>query len=197
MSLTQYYTATSLDGFIADPANSLDWLFTRKHEEDGPMNYNDFIAGVGALAMGSTTYEWILDHEFAGKDPTEWKWPYDIPCWVLTHRQLPVVPNARIEFTSADIPTGPQGADRRRRRSERLDRRRGRPGRSIRRRGAAGRGDRLDRAGDAGRRCAFAAPPDRTAPRRGRTERRLRLREVLRRSPTGLTHALTRPGDVP
>jgi len=105
MSLTQYYTATSLDGFIADPANSLDWLFTRKHEEDGPMNYNDFIAGVGALAMGSTTYEWILDHEFAGKDPTEWKWPYDIPCWVLTHRQLPVVPNARIEFTSADIPT--------------------------------------------------------------------------------------------
>ena len=105
MSLTQYYTATSLDGFIADPANSLDWLFTRKHEEDGPMNYNDFIAGVGALAMGPTTYEWILDHEFAGKDPAEWKWPYDIPCWVLTHRQLPVVPNARIEFTSADIPT--------------------------------------------------------------------------------------------
>jgi dihydrofolate reductase len=105
MSLTQYYTATSLDGFIADPANSLDWLFTRKHEEDGPMNYNDFIAGVGALAMGSTTYEWILDHEFAGKDPTEWKWPYDIPCWVLTHRQLPVVPDSRIEFTSAEIPT--------------------------------------------------------------------------------------------
>ena len=130
MSLTQYYTATSLDGFIADPANSLDWLFTRKHEEDGPMNYNDFIAGVGALAMGSTTYEWILDHEFAGKDPTEWKWPYDIPCWVLTHRQLPVVPDSRIEFTSAEIPTV-QGDDRRRRRSERLDRRRGRPGRQF------------------------------------------------------------------
>ena len=39
MSLTQYYTATTLDGFIADPDNSLDWLFTRKHDEDGPMNY--------------------------------------------------------------------------------------------------------------------------------------------------------------
>jgi dihydrofolate reductase len=55
------------------------------------------------MAMGSTTYEWILDHEFAGKDPTKWKWPYEIPCWVFTHRQLPVVPDARIEFTSADV----------------------------------------------------------------------------------------------
>src|SRR6266487_2586995 len=79
MSLTQYYTATSLDGFIADPANSLDWLFTRRSQDDGPMNYGDFIAGIGALAMGSTTYEWILDHEFADKEPADWKWPYDIP----------------------------------------------------------------------------------------------------------------------
>ena len=105
MSLTQYYTATSLDGFIADPANSLDWLFTRRQEDDGPMNYGDFIAGIGALAMGSTTYEWLLDHQFAGKEPAEWKWPYDIPCWVFTHRQLPVVPDARVEFTSAEIAT--------------------------------------------------------------------------------------------
>jgi dihydrofolate reductase len=105
VSLTQYYTATSLDGFIADPDNSLDWLFTRKREEDGPMNYGAFIADVGALAMGSTTYEWIIDYEFAGKDPAEWKWPYDIPCWVFTRRQLPVVPNSRVEFTSADIAT--------------------------------------------------------------------------------------------
>ena len=61
------------------------------------------IAGVGAMAMGSTTYEWILDHEFAGKDPAEWKWPYDIPCWVFTHRQLPVVAGSQVEFTSADV----------------------------------------------------------------------------------------------
>ncbi len=105
MALTQYYTATSLDGFIADPDNSLGWLFTREREEDGPMNYGDFIAGVGALAMGSTTYEWILDHEFSGKDQSEWQWPYDIPGWVFTHRQLPVVPEAPIEFTSADVAT--------------------------------------------------------------------------------------------
>ena len=103
MSLTQYYTATSLDGFIADPEHSLDWLFTRRREDDGALNYRDFIAGVGAIAMGSTTYEWILEHEFAGKDPAEWKWPYENPCWVFTHRRLTVVPQARIEFTSAEI----------------------------------------------------------------------------------------------
>ena len=69
------------------------------------MNYGDFIAAVGAIAMGSTTYEWILNHEFTGKDPAEWKWPYDIPSWVFTHRQLPVVPNAQVEFTSAGVAT--------------------------------------------------------------------------------------------
>jgi dihydrofolate reductase len=103
VSLTQYYTATTLDGFIADPNHSLDWLFTRDQDREGLLNYGEFIAGVGALAMGSTTYEWILEHEFAGKDPAEWKWPYDIPCWVFTHRKLQVVPDAQIEFTSGDV----------------------------------------------------------------------------------------------
>ena len=97
MSLTQYYTATTLDGFIADANNSLDWLFTRAREEDGPLNYGDFIAEVGAIAMGSTTYEWLLDHVE--------EWPYDMPCWVFTHRQLPVAPDARIELTSGDVAT--------------------------------------------------------------------------------------------
>ena len=103
MTLTQYYTATTLDGFIADPDNSLGWLFTRKQEKDGPLSYGAFIADVGAIAMGSTTYEWILDHEYSGKDVADWKWMYDVPCWVFTHRQLPVVPNAQIQFTSAEV----------------------------------------------------------------------------------------------
>ena len=30
-------------------------------------------------------------------------WPYDIPCWVFTHRRLPVVPDAQIEFVSGDV----------------------------------------------------------------------------------------------
>lgn len=104
MSLTRYYTATTLDGFIADENHSLDWLFTRDQEPDGLNNYTEFIAEVGALAMGATTYEWVFDHEFRDKDPAGWKWPYEIPCWVFTHRNLPVVPGADVRFTSAPVP---------------------------------------------------------------------------------------------
>ena len=103
MSRTQYYTATSLDGFIADESHSLDWLFTRDQDRDGPLNYADFLAGVGALAMGSTTYEWLLEHELEGREPADWNWPYDVPCWVFTHRELQVVPGAAITFTSDDV----------------------------------------------------------------------------------------------
>lgn len=97
-SRTQFYTATSLDGFIATSDNSLDWLFTRAQDDDGPLNYDEFFAEVGAMAMGSTTYEWLIDHEFKDKDQSEWKWPYAIPAWVFTHRELPVFPNADIRF---------------------------------------------------------------------------------------------------
>ncbi|MET0861126.1 MAG: dihydrofolate reductase family protein [Microbacterium sp.] len=103
MSLTQYYTATSLDGFIADENHSLEWLFRQQQDREGPLNYKDFIADVGALTMGATTYEWILGHEFGDKDPTDWEWPYDVPSWVFTHRQLPVVQDAQIVFRSGDV----------------------------------------------------------------------------------------------
>jgi dihydrofolate reductase len=51
--------------------------------------------------MGSSTYEWILDHEGILEDPA--KWPYQLPCWVFTSRELPVVPGAPIEFASGDV----------------------------------------------------------------------------------------------
>lgn len=95
MALTQYYTATTLDGFIADTSHSLDWLFTREQDRDGPLNFGSFIAAVGALAMGANTYEWVLDHEHG-------KWPYELPCWVFTHRDLPVAHEA-IELTADDV----------------------------------------------------------------------------------------------
>src|SRR3954447_16989190 len=35
MSSTQYYTAVTLDGFIADPDDSLEWLFKRDQVDGG------------------------------------------------------------------------------------------------------------------------------------------------------------------
>ena len=57
---TQYYTAASLDGFIATEDDSLDWLFPLGDVNE--TSYPQFIAEVGALAMGSATYEWMLRH---------------------------------------------------------------------------------------------------------------------------------------
>ena len=94
MGLTLYYTATSLDGYIADEEQSLDWLFKQKQDRAGPLNYATFFEQVGAVAMGSTTYEWLLEHEPG-------KWPYEIPSWVFTHRELTPVPDAAVTFTSA------------------------------------------------------------------------------------------------
>jgi len=96
---TVYYTATTLDGFIADPADSLDWLLVQDIDADGPMNYNAFIAGVGAIAMGATTYEWIRARITEGSE----KWAYTMPAVVFTHRDLPTVDGADLRFVSGDV----------------------------------------------------------------------------------------------
>jgi dihydrofolate reductase len=94
---TVYYTAVSLDGYIADADNSLDWLF--QFAADGTEDYPDFIAGIGALAMGSTTYEWVLDHLERTGEP----WPYSQRSWVFTSRSLRTPAGADIRFVSGDV----------------------------------------------------------------------------------------------
>ena len=90
---TVYYTATSLDGFIATADNSLDWLLSRDVDAAGPMGYDGFIAGVGAIAMGATTYLWVREH-----DPD---WMPERPAWVFTHRNLSPIPGAPLTFDSS------------------------------------------------------------------------------------------------
>lgn len=92
---THYYTASSIDGFIADAENSLEWLFPNDIDQAGPMNYQGFIADVGALAMGATTYQWLLDN-FADE------WHYEQPVWVFTHRAFPT-PAADVRFASGEV----------------------------------------------------------------------------------------------
>ena len=103
MSRTVYYCAASLDGYIAESDDTLDWLigyegsFEGDGLEPGPMApggaYERFYANVGALVSGSTTYEFVLEHMGPGG-----KWPYrGVPYWVLSSRDLPLPPGAEAD----------------------------------------------------------------------------------------------------
>ncbi|MGD9030694.1 MAG: dihydrofolate reductase family protein [Anaerolineae bacterium] len=98
---TQYYVASSLDGFIADSHDSLDWLLQFGEVEGS--SYPDFVRQVGAIAMGSTTYEWILRHHVWIEADKKRPWPYEQPAWVFTSRSLPVADDADIRFVRGDV----------------------------------------------------------------------------------------------
>ena len=87
MSGTVYYCAATLDGFIAEDDDRIEWLTGYDGFYAGPDaelmkgSYDRFYEHVGALAMGSTTYEWILEHVD--------DWPYaGKPSWVFSSRSL-------------------------------------------------------------------------------------------------------------
>lgn len=98
---TQYYTATSLDGFLATEDDSLDWLFPLGDINNS--SYPEFISNVGALAMGSATYEWILNNSKQVIKETGYPWPYNQPTWVFTSRELSVIDGANVYFSSGDV----------------------------------------------------------------------------------------------
>jgi dihydrofolate reductase len=101
MPKTQYFTASTLDGFIATLDDSLEWLFPLGDVDD--TSYPDFIRNVGALAMGASTYEWMLRHAVGDQAEKPQPWPYEPPTWVFTSRRLPSVPHADIRFVRGDV----------------------------------------------------------------------------------------------
>jgi dihydrofolate reductase len=98
---TQYYVASSLDGFIATVDDSLEWLFPLGDIND--TGYPAFIREVGALAMGSVTYEWMLRHVIKPGREGGAPWPYAQPAWVFSRRTLPAIEGANISFVLGDV----------------------------------------------------------------------------------------------
>jgi dihydrofolate reductase len=101
---TVYYTAVSLDGFIAESDDTLDWL-TEYEPVAPPANvdpvgpefpdsYEEFYEGVGAMVSGSVTYEWVLAHA------NEWPYPGK-PYWVLTSRDLAPLEGQDVRFNGS------------------------------------------------------------------------------------------------
>jgi dihydrofolate reductase len=85
------FIAMSLDGYIARPDGSVDWLapFEGAGEDYG---YGCLISRVGGLLMGRRTYEQVL-----GFDP----WPYGTrPVFVLSSRTLPTPGESDVSFVA-------------------------------------------------------------------------------------------------
>ena len=107
MSRTIYFTALSLDGYVADADGSLDWLFAvPRDEESGTGSFSAFFSRIGALCMGATTYDWVLAEGSLTTDPARWQAYYgDRPCWVFAHRPRMRLPGADIRFVDASVET--------------------------------------------------------------------------------------------
>jgi dihydrofolate reductase len=107
MGITQFYTATSIDGFIADEADSLEWLFQVPAGDDDvghETRFAAFFEKVGAMVMGSTTYEWVLANDQLLEHPEKWRGYYgETPCWVFTTRELPAIDGADLRFVQGDV----------------------------------------------------------------------------------------------
>jgi dihydrofolate reductase len=88
------YIAMSLDGYIARPDGSVDWL--DDVEGEGDNGYSDFYRQVGTVVMGRNTYEDVLkltnDFPYAEK-----------PCYVLSRTYKDN--NPHVTFTDEAIET--------------------------------------------------------------------------------------------
>lgn len=89
---TVYYVAQSLDGFIADRDESLEWLLAFGFD-DFQQQYDEFLSGVGAIVMGAGTLRWLA----ASGEP----WAYEgTPVWVLTSSDPPAIDGAVFTATA-------------------------------------------------------------------------------------------------
>jgi dihydrofolate reductase len=99
MRKTIYFAAATLDGYVSDPDDGIEWLtgFEPNYEGTGEEvegAIDAFIEDTGAMVMGSSTYEFILGHD----------WVYgDRPTWVLTSRELPTIEGADIRFHQGSV----------------------------------------------------------------------------------------------
>lgn len=97
-----YYVASSIDGRIADPDDSLQWLFDVVSPE--APDIGSFMSVVGVQVMGSRTYEWLLRNEGLLEEPHRWQEFFGaMPTKVLSSRVLPVPLGADVEVLSGPV----------------------------------------------------------------------------------------------
>lgn len=72
------FIAQTLDGYIADKQDSLDWLMAVEGEGDNGISR--FLSSVDIVIMGSRTYQWLLDQKLE-------TWPYEDKMTYVFSRQ--------------------------------------------------------------------------------------------------------------
>ncbi|WP_307215402.1 dihydrofolate reductase family protein [Microbacterium sp. SORGH_AS_0888] len=98
-----YHTATTLDGFIATTDHSLEWLFDVPGAAEAEAAFPAFLERVGALVLGSSTYDWVYRMQDLGRRPDGWRSAYgDRPTWVFMSRELPTAAST-IRFARGEV----------------------------------------------------------------------------------------------
>ena len=90
------HMVASLDGYVAKPDGSVDWMHTNSHYEHGKVLTEaaiaEFLASIDCYVLGARSYEHAL----------KLGWPYgETPMMVLTHRDLPQQHSA-VEFFAGE-----------------------------------------------------------------------------------------------
>ncbi|CAO1651069.1 dihydrofolate reductase family protein [Salinibacterium sp. NYA9b] len=99
MSRILFETASTLNGYLADEADSLDWLLAVPSDE-APA-----VAPTATVQVeGSTTYEWVLKQEDLIAQPHKWAEYFgNKPTFVFTTRDLPVPEGADVRFVHGSV----------------------------------------------------------------------------------------------
>ncbi len=72
------FIATSMDGYIADRDNKIDWLDTIPEINTIDTGYNAFVERIDAFLFGRGTYETVCGFDI--------DWPYTKPAYVLSSK---------------------------------------------------------------------------------------------------------------
>lgn len=96
MRKTILYIAMSLDGYIADENNSVDFLHGEDPKLDNLTSYDNFIKTVDTVIIGYKTYSKIANELSINM------WPYEnLKSYVITHKKL--TSDHNIEFVDSKV----------------------------------------------------------------------------------------------
>ena len=86
----------SLDGFIAGPGDTMDWVF----DFVAPDEFPEIAAATGAMLIGRRTYE--AGNRMKADKPGSTDYPFSGPVFVLAHNP-PDPPDPAVTFLTGDI----------------------------------------------------------------------------------------------